>query len=123
MIGIDIVEIERMERALRIRSFLARVFTEAEREFLRAKNFSLESAAGMFACKEAVAKALGCGIAEGVRIADIEVLHNDKGAPYVNLYHSALAKLGENGAQGVAVSISHEKHYAVASAILTGVKS
>lgn len=120
MIGIDIVEIERMEKAMKIRGFLARIFTEAEREFLKSKDFSVESAAGMFACKEAVAKALGCGIAEGVRISDIEVLHNDKCAPLVNLYHSAKAKMEEAGASRVAVSISHEKHYAVATALLVG---
>ena len=118
MIGIDIVEIERMEKAMRIRGFLAKIFTEAEREFLKSKDFSIESAAGMFACKEAVAKALGCGIAEGVRISDIEVLHNDKGAPCVNLSQSAKAKLEAAGADGVAVSITHEKHYAVATALL-----
>lgn len=114
MIGIDIVEIKRIEKAMRFQGFLTKLFTEKEREYLVSKDFAVQTVAGMFSAKEAVAKALGSGISEGIGVQDIEILHNEKGQPYVNLYRKAEAKMQENNLKKLELSISHEKNYAVA---------
>jgi len=114
MVGIDIIEIRRIEKAMKFQGFLTKLFTEREREYLMVKDFSFETVAGMFGAKEAVAKALGTGIAEGIGAQDIEILHDDKGKPYVTLRGKAEAKLREKNLSRLEISISHEKSYAVA---------
>lgn len=120
MIGVDIVEIARIEKALKLQGFLTRMFTEAEREYLMQNGFQAQTVAGMFCAKEAVAKALGTGLSHGVAICDIEVLHNEDNMPTIHLYHGAAARAEELGLCEIQVSISHEKNYAVA--VCMGVK-
>ena len=63
-IGVDLCAVSRMERAIAKEHFLNRVFTEGERAYLQSRGRSVgQSAAAMFAAKEAVAKALGTGFA------------------------------------------------------------
>lgn len=83
-IGIDIVEIDRIKRAVERRNdkFLNSVFTEREIEYFKKKKFRAESIAGGFAAKEAFSKYLGTGI-RGFELKDIEVLHNFDGKPYL----------------------------------------
>ncbi len=99
-IGTDIVKISRMEESIKSLSFVKRVFTEREREYCK----KAESFAGIFACKEAYLKAAGTGIT--FPLTDIEILHNDKGKPYIN------------GISNCDVSISHDGEYAIAAVIL-----
>ncbi len=120
MIGVDIVEIARIEKALKLQGFLTRMFTEAEREYLMERGFPSQTVAGMFCAKEAVAKALGTGLSHGVAICDIEVLHNEDNMPAIHLYHGAAARAEELGLGEIQVSISHEKNYAVA--VCLGIK-
>ena len=61
-VGVDIIEIERIERALERPGFRERCFTEAEREYCDSRSRPAQSYAGRFAGKEAVGKALGCGV-------------------------------------------------------------
>lgn len=92
-IGVDIVEIERVELAIKRRGerFLNRIYTETE---LRACQDRFSSLASRFAAKEAVMKVLGiCGI--GIRWRKIEILTGDDGRPSVNLYWQALNKAAE----------------------------
>ena len=104
-IGIDIIEIERIEKLLSSKeNFLSRNFTEAELEF----NSKPQSTAGNFAAKEAFAKALGTGF-RGFGLRDIEVLRNDLGAPYI---------LFRGGKINAHISISHNRTTAVAVVIL-----
>ena len=64
-IGVDLCAVSRIERAIQKAHFLNRVFTEAERAYLQGRGRGAgESAAAMFAAKEAVAKALGTGFAQ-----------------------------------------------------------
>ena len=111
-VGTDIIEIQRIEQAIRSRqdSFLRRIYTEAELELCRNRTSSL---AARFAAKEAVMKALGTG-ANGVSWRDIEILSNSQGAPVVRLHHRAERKAEGNGIAKFSVTMSHCKEYAVA---------
>ena len=60
-IGLDIIETARVEKALQNPVFLKKVYTEGEQEYLAKRKGNAQSAAGIFAAKEAVSKALGTG--------------------------------------------------------------
>jgi holo-[acyl-carrier protein] synthase len=108
-IGVDIVEIARLEEAVARwgEDFLRRVYTDSELKLYRQK---LSSLAVRFAAKEAVIKALG-GEAS---LKDIEVLSGPGGQPLVNLYGRAQRQAELMGLSELAVSLSHSKEYAVA---------
>ena len=118
-IGIDIIEIERVNRAIGSARFWEKVYTPQEREFLNFRNRNPCSVAGNFAAKEAMVKALAAGFGI-VKWTDIEVLRDSKGAPYVLLHGKALEIFEEMGGQRIWISISHSKKYAVAQVIIEG---
>lgn len=113
-IGIDIVEIARLEKAIAQRGedFLRRVYTDSELKLCRQK---LPSLAARFAAKEAVIKALGKTTA-GIKLKDIEILADDRGKPLVNLYGKAQNQAKDLGLDKLAVSLSHSREYAIAVA-------
>ena len=104
MLGIDLVEIDRVARAVKRDRFTERVFTERERQY----------AAGQRG--EAAAKALGTGF-KGIRYTDIEILHSDSGAPYIELHGPAADLAAGRRAQ---VSITHNRTSAAAVVLLGG---
>jgi holo-[acyl-carrier protein] synthase len=108
-IGVDIVEIARLEEAVTRwgEDFLRRVYTDSELKLYRQK---LPSLAVRFAAKEAVIKALGGESS----LKDIEVLSGPGGQPVVNLYGRAQRQAELMGLGELAVSLSHSKEYAVA---------
>jgi holo-[acyl-carrier protein] synthase len=110
--GVDLIEIERVKEAIGRHGerFLGRVFTPAEITLCAGK---VESLAGRYAAKEAVAKALGCGIGE-VGWQDIEVLHDEHRAPRLNLSGEAKRLSDELGLQEWSLSLSHSQSHAVA---------
>lgn len=112
-IGTDIVEIERIKSAIAKDSFYTAIFTQAERERI---NKNPERAAGCFAAKEAVAKALGTGFS-GFRPIDIEILNNERGKPYVTLYRGAKTLAEAVEITAVHISVSHDGSKAVAFAV------
>ena len=116
-VGVDIVEIERVESAIKQWGdrFLNRIYTEAELEICRNRFLSL---AARFAAKEAVMKVLGTG-GRGIAWREIEVLTDDDGKPSVKLYGKAQNKAKELNLQEVSISLSDSKQYAVAVAIGT----
>jgi len=116
-IGVDIVEIERVESAIRDwgQRFLHRVYTDAELDTCRERHLSL---ATRFAAKEAVMKVLGTGT-KGVSWREIEILANEDGKPFVTLHGRALDKAAELGLTQLDVSLSDSKQCAVAVAIGT----
>jgi holo-[acyl-carrier protein] synthase len=116
--GVDLIEIERFDRIEpRIRErFMHRVLTIQERSEVKDSNSTL---AGKFAAKEAVVKALGCGIGP-VSFQDIEILHDANGQPVLHLYKNAKRIAEKNNLKDWSVSISHSQHYAVAVAIVAG---
>ncbi|MFH1639262.1 MAG: holo-ACP synthase [Chloroflexota bacterium] len=116
-VGTDIIEIERIEKAL-LRfgeKFLSRVFTEDEVKLYRDKPNAL---AARFAGKEAVIKTLGI---KNIPWKDIEILPDDKGKPWVRLYRKAQSRADSLGLGEIAISLSHSREYATACAV-AGVK-
>jgi holo-[acyl-carrier protein] synthase len=114
-IGVDIVEIERVESAIKQggEHFLSRVYTEAE---IRSCQNRMSSLASRFAAKEAVMKVLGAG-GIGITWQEIEILTGNDGRPSVRLRGRALNKLAELNLKEISVSLSDSKHYAVAVAM------
>ncbi|MDR3347457.1 MAG: holo-ACP synthase [Helicobacteraceae bacterium] len=112
MIGIDLIEIARIAQfadrygASGLKRFLN------DNEFTRAKK--AETIAGIWAAKEAVAKALGCGIGGELGFHDITIEKSANGAPRAVLSPKAATR---HGIKRLALSITHEKRYAVAVAM------
>ncbi|MCL2235263.1 MAG: holo-ACP synthase, partial [Defluviitaleaceae bacterium] len=80
-IGTDIVEVARFEKPINNPAFLKRCYTAGEIQYCTPRGVA--TFAGLFAAKEAVAKALGTGF-RGFSPADIEIVHSDAGQPLVN---------------------------------------
>lgn len=118
-IGTDIIEIERIEKAILKESFLLKYFTNEERKFFLGKNNKPNIIAGNFAAKEAFVKALGTGFGE-IKASEIEILRKTSGEPYVNIFGNAKSKSDCMGIKKINISISHCKSYAVAFAVLEG---
>ncbi len=111
-VGVDIVEITRLERAIACwgERFLRRVYTDSELELCHNHSSSL---AARFAGKEAVIKALG-GLSKGFRWQEIEILSDPRGKPLVNLYGSVRDRADELGVSGFDISLSDCDEYAIA---------
>jgi holo-[acyl-carrier protein] synthase len=110
-LGIDLLEIERLERALERHPRLAeRVFTKAERDYAAARARPARHLAARFAVKEAVVKALG--LSGGFSLRDIEVVAGEP--PAVRLSGRA-AEVADDGQ--INVSLTHSRDYAAAVAI------
>lgn len=118
MIGIDIVEIKRIENLLKKNErFLERFFTDNEIKYFKEKNFKPQTIAGNFTAKEAISKALGTGI-RNFNLKDIEILRDDLGKPIVNVYNNLITIINSQNIKEIKVSISHSKEYAVSNALL-----
>lgn len=115
-IGNDIIEIERVRKACSKATFLTRYFTMNEINSFGEKTVSL---AGNFCVKESVAKALGTGFRDFSPI-DIEVLRDELGKPYVNLYGKAEELAAVLGVEKIHVTISNLKELAQAFVVLEG---
>jgi holo-[acyl-carrier protein] synthase len=118
-IGVDIVEIHRIEKACRRNRFLNRFFSERELGLIGDSASFYPRIAGRFAAKEAVAKALGTGF-RYFRWRDIEILNDLDGRPRVVLSGKAGELLKSKGFEKVLVTISHGRDYAVAFAVALG---
>jgi len=116
-IGVDIIEIERIQHTIkRHPRFLAKHFTKAENQLFENKNNRAETIAGNFCAKEAVAKALGTGFRQ-FQLQDIEILRNELGQPYIQLYGGAKDRKKALQIEKIWVSISHCQEYAIAYVI------
>jgi holo-[acyl-carrier protein] synthase len=113
-LGIDIIKVDRIRDALARFGprFSKRVLTSSEAAYVRERP---ETFAGRWAAKEAVSKVLGLGV-RGVGWRDIEIGRLPTGQPAVRLHGRARARAEQLGMERVAVSISHERDYAVAIA-------
>ncbi|MBQ8615679.1 MAG: holo-ACP synthase [Clostridia bacterium] len=114
-IGCDIVAIDRIAEKVKNEKFLDRVFTDEEKKYIT--SHSVQSAAGIWASKEAVSKALGSGFLK-LRYKDVEILHTEQGQPYVNLSKIAKSKMQKLSAENIQLSISHEGNQALAFVVL-----
>jgi holo-[acyl-carrier protein] synthase len=119
-IGIDIIEIDRIKKALEQPRFVNRVFTEGEQRYCESRGVQrFASYAARFAAKEAVLKALGTGLSGG-EWRQVEILPGCAGAPVVTLhgYYETLAK--QRGVASIHISLTHAREYAAAQAVLWG---
>lgn len=120
-IGVDIVEVPRVERAVTRwgDAFLGRVFTDAERRHAGSAPGAFQRLAGRFAAKEAVMKALGLGW-RSMAWREIEIGTDALGKPLVRLSGRAAAAAARLGAGAWLVSISHTRRLAVAQVLADG---
>lgn len=120
-VGTDIVDIQRL-RGVILRHgerFGEKVLHGSELTAWREAKLSISFLAKRFAAKEAVAKALGTGMREGVRFQDIEIVRGELGKPEVRLHGVASARAA---GMSLHLSISDEKHYAVAFVVAEQVR-
>jgi holo-[acyl-carrier protein] synthase len=114
-IGIDIIEIARIEKAIARwgEGFLHRLYTEPELKLYYKKPSSL---AARFAGKEAVIKVLGTP-AKGISWKEIEISSDPSGKPSLRLYGKAENQANDLGLNNLTISLSHSKEYAIACVV------
>jgi len=118
-LGIDLVETERLGRALtRTPGFEARVFTELESADCAARGDRLQALAARFAAKEACLKALGTGWAQGLGFRQVEVVRESGGSPSLRLHGAAAARAASMGVTRIHVSLTHQASAAAAVVLL-----
>jgi holo-[acyl-carrier protein] synthase len=114
-VGVDIIEIERIERALARPGFRERCFTDAERTYCDSRARPAQSYAGRFAGKEAVGKALGCGVRFTWK--EIEIVGRPK--PGVRLSGRTAAYAERVQAGPIDLSMTHSREIAAAIAVVS----
>ena len=116
--GVDLIEISRIEEVVSRhgKHYLERIYTPAELELCGKRS---ESLAGRFAAKEAVAKALGCGIGD-VTWKEIEILGDEQNAPVLHLHGMAKEKANKLGLTNWSISLSHNQKHAIAFVVAIG---
>ena len=109
-VGTDIVAIGRIESSIEKfgDKFLNRFLNLSEKESVK----RVESIAGYWAAKEAIAKAFGCGIGKELSFLDIEIIKDRRGAPYFRLKKSRFKVVSSS------LSISHDGGFAIAVVVL-----
>ncbi|BCK04008.1 4'-phosphopantetheinyl transferase [Vibrio cholerae] len=119
-LGTDIAEIERVEKALARsgESFARRILSDVEFEQFQSLKQQARFLAKRFAAKEAASKALGTGIAQGVTFQDFTISNNELGKPLLALNGKAAQLATQLGVCSIHLSISDERHYAMATVIL-----
>jgi holo-[acyl-carrier protein] synthase len=121
-IGIDLVEVSRIEQALtRGERFRRRLFTPGEIEYCLRHKSPAKHFAARFAAKEAGMKALGTGWSNGVGWKDFEVRHDSRGRPLLVITGRAAELAVAMGATHSVLSLAHDGGFATAVAALEGV--
>ena len=116
-VGVDLIEIERIRRALKRPGFRERCFTEAERAYCDSRPNPAESYAGRFAGKEAVGKALGVGVRFTWK--EIEIVGRPK--PGVTLSGRTKAWAERSRARHIDLSMTHSRELAAAICFVSDV--
>jgi holo-[acyl-carrier protein] synthase len=111
-VGLDLLDISRMEDKIENAAFLDKVFTEAEQAYISGRGkFSAASAAGIFCAKEAFVKAVGEGLS--IPLREIEVCHDARGKPFLKLTGNTCDRFS-----GVEMSLSITHTDTVAAAVV-----
>ncbi len=113
-VGVDIIEIERIRRALLRERFRERCFTDAEREYCDSRADPAQSYAARFAGKEAVGKALGCGV--NFTWKEVEIVGRPK--PDVRLSGRTAAFAEKVNAGPIDLSMTHSQEIAAAVCVV-----
>jgi holo-[acyl-carrier protein] synthase len=118
--GIDIVNIDRIERVMARWGdlFLGRVFTEKEIVWCQRRTRPPECFATRFAAKEAFLKAIGWGLRNGIQWTDIEVENDSMGKPSFSFHRKAKDVLKTLRIEKALLTLSHDRPYAVAHVLL-----
>ena len=116
-VGVDVVDVPRLTRLAEQPTGLSRVLTEREVAYCRSRRRPGEHIAARFAAKEAVLKALGTGLAAGIRWTDVEILKTGGGRPVAVLHGAAARLAAERGLRHLDVSLSHTDQLAIAHAV------
>lgn len=117
-VGTDIIEIPRIKQAIERQGqpFIDRLFTQAEQTYCKTFKDPYSHYAVRFAGKEAVLKALGTGMREGITWLDIEIINNDLGKPIVFISDALKERFSSPEIQ---ISLSHSKSTAIAFVIVS----
>jgi phosphopantetheine--protein transferase-like protein len=117
-LGCDLCEIAQMEPLLQERAALERLFQPEERAYALARQQPAQHLAGIFAAKEALAKAVKVASLLGPLYADVAVEHADDGAPRLRLSDRLRSQLAEQHLRVLDCSISHDGAYAMAAVLV-----
>jgi len=123
-IGTDIINIKRMEKTLKGKknNFKSRIFSANEINYCEKKKNPFAFYAKRFAAKEALSKALGTGIRNGVNFKDIEIFNDDFGKPSIKLKGSTanfVKKKIKNKKYSIYLSLSDDAPWAQATVIVS----
>ncbi len=118
-IGTDFIEIQRIRDSHQKNpgSLIARILTPSEQDYIAEKQDPIPYLAARFAAKEAILKALGTGLAQGINWTDMEIVRDALGAPSVNLSGRAAEIADEKGITRIHISLSHTQTAALAFAV------
>ena len=119
-IGIDLIEIERMQRAITRTGarLIERLYTDVEQDYCRTQCPPYACYAARFAAKEAFLKALGTGLRQHMRWRDMEVWRDDLGKPGLRLYGYLHERCLAEDIRHIHLSLSHSATCAMAQVIL-----
>ena len=115
--GTDIIEIERVRKAIEKDALKEKVFSSREIEYCE-KDKSCQSYAARAAGKEAFFKALGTGWRDKMNINEVEILNDELGKPFIELSGETLKVFEQKGGSKIHISLSHIKETAVAFVII-----
>ena len=116
MIGVDIVETERIKKAIETTpDFTKKIFTDKEIKYCESRNAKYQSFAARFAAKEAFMKALGTGWEHGISFRDIEIQNKENGKPYITIHGKAKEIFTTQGFKHTHISLSHTDTTAIAT--------
>ncbi len=117
MVGIDIIEVARIDQGA---EFLNKIALPEEIEYItKSQSLRSQRAAALFCVKEAVMKALGTGASQGVSFKDLQLSHEKNGKPIINLFGRAYEIFNDKYlGKKIEISISHTEKYATAIAVI-----
>lgn len=116
-IGTDILEVERIQKAIEKDALKEKVFSAREIAYCQ-KDKSAQSFAARAAGKEAFFKALGTGWRDKMNINEVEILNDDLGKPFIELSGETLKVFEQKGGGHIHISLSHIKEHAIAFVII-----
>jgi holo-[acyl-carrier protein] synthase len=117
-VGVDLVDVPRIARLLQDAGAAPRLLTASELAYCTARRgAAAEHAAARFAAKEAVLKAFGTGLGDGLRWVDVEVVNDSGGRPSIRLHGAARGLAARRGLRAIEISLSHTADLAIAHAV------
>ena len=119
-IGTDLIKIKRIKNIHSLEKFAKKILSENELNLFNSlsNDKKVTFISKQFAGKEAFSKALGTGISEGIRFKEIEILRDEKGKPIFTAINSLKSFMLNLGITRTHISITDEREYAMAFAIL-----